>query len=305
MNETLTLRAITPADEAEWRRLWTGYLAYYETVLPDEVYAVTFARLLAQAPGGFRGLLAWLGGRPVGLVHFVFHPSSWVTGDVCYLQDLYADPDVHGKGVGRALIEAVYAAADANGTPQVYWFTQDFNATARRLYDRVGVGTPFIRYNRRAGETGAASPGVTIRPVAAADETAWRNLWQDYLTFYEAELPEAVTAATFARITSDDPQTMRGLLLEVDGQVAGLVHYVHHATCWKVEKVTYLQDLFVSPGIRGRHLGRALIGAVYDRADAAGAPAVYWLTQHFNTVARRLYDRIGVLTPFIEYDRLA
>ena len=58
MIETLTLRAITPADEAEWRRLWTGYLAYYETVLPDEVYAVTFARLLAQAPGGFRGLLA-------------------------------------------------------------------------------------------------------------------------------------------------------------------------------------------------------------------------------------------------------
>jgi GNAT superfamily N-acetyltransferase len=303
MNESLTLRAITPADEAEWRRLWTGYLAYYETVLPDEVYAVTFARLLAQAPGGFRGLLAWLDGRPVGLVHFVFHPSSWAAGDVCYLQDLYADPAVRGKGIGRALIEAVYAAADANGTPQVYWFTQDFNATARRLYDRIGVATPFIRYNRKAGETGHGGTGILLRPVERRDEAAWRNLWQGYLAFYEAELPEAVTAATFARITSDDPKTMRGLLLEADGQAAGFVHYVHHPTCWKVEDVTYLQDLFVSPDIRGRHLGRALIGAVYDRADAAGAPAVYWLTQEFNTVARRLYDRIGVLTPFIEYDR--
>ena len=121
---------------------------------------------------------------------------------------------------GRARVDrGCLCGADANGTPQVYWFTQDFNATARRLYDRVGVGTPFIRYNRRAGETGAPGPGVTIRPVAAADETAWRNLWQDYLTFYETELPEAVTAATFARITSDDPQTMRGLLLEVDGRL--------------------------------------------------------------------------------------
>lgn len=305
MNDSLTLRPITAADEAEWRRLWTGYLEYYETVLPDEVYGVTFARLLAQAQGGFRGMLAWLGGRPVGLVHFVFHPSSWATGHVCYLQDLYTDPAVRGKGVGRALIEAVYAAADANGTPQVYWFTQDFNATARRLYDQIGVATPFIRYNRKAGETGRVGPGIVLRPVAPGDESDWRDLWQGYLTFYEAELPEAVTAATFARIISDDPQSMRGLLLEVDGQVSGFVHYVHHPTCWKVEQVTYLQDLFVDPAIRGRHLGRALIGAVYERADAAGAPAVYWLTQHFNAVARKLYDRVGVLTPFIEYDRPA
>jgi GNAT superfamily N-acetyltransferase len=148
-----------------------------------------------------------------------------------------------------------------------------------------------------------AGPGVVIRPVAVGDEAAWRELWQGYLTFYEAELPEAVTASTFRRITSGDPLTMRGLLLEVDGAAAGFVHYVHHRTCWKDERVTYLQDLFVRPDIRGRHLGRALIGAVYDRADVAAAPAVYWLTQSFNATARRLYDRIGVLTPFIEYDR--
>ncbi len=69
--------------------------------------------------------------------------------NTCYLQDLYADPDVRGRGVGRALIEAVYDAADAAGVPTVYWLTQDFNTTARRLYDRIGVKTPFIKYNRR------------------------------------------------------------------------------------------------------------------------------------------------------------
>ncbi len=299
----LVIRPLVPADEAAWRALWRGYLEYYETVLPAEVYATTFTRILSGGPGAFRGRIAVLGGRPVGLVHFLFHPSSWVTGNVCYLQDLYTLPEARGRGVARALIETVYAEADAAGAPTVYWFTQDFNARARRLYDRIGVLTPFLRYNRRPGETGTPPPGAVIRPVTAGDEAAWRDLWQAYLTFYEAELPEDVTAATFARLISDDPATMRGSLLVVDGAPAGLVHHVLHATCWKIEKVCYLQDLYVRPEIRGRGLGRALIGAVYDSADAAGAPAVYWLTQHFNATARRLYDKIGVATPFIEYDR--
>jgi GNAT superfamily N-acetyltransferase len=87
-------------------------------------------------------------GRPVGLAHYLFHRHGWRIEDVCYLQDLYADPDARGRGVGRALIEAVYAAADARGCPQVYWTTQHFNAVGRRLYDRIGVLTPFIKYQR-------------------------------------------------------------------------------------------------------------------------------------------------------------
>jgi len=81
-------------------------------------------------------------------VHYIFHPSNWTIGDVCYLQDLYADPAVRGSGVGRALIEAVYAKADTHGAASVYWLTQEFNTTARHLYDRIAKVTPFIRYVR-------------------------------------------------------------------------------------------------------------------------------------------------------------
>ncbi len=95
-----------------------------------------------------RGLIATLGGKPVGLVHYLFHRHGWRIENVCYLQDLYADPDVRGTGIGRALIEAVYAAADREGCPNVYWLTQDFNETARKLYDRIGKLTPFIKYSR-------------------------------------------------------------------------------------------------------------------------------------------------------------
>jgi len=300
----LTIRPIRTEDEPVWRQLWAGYLAYYETTLPEKVCSTTFARLLSGARGEFSGLLAVRQGVPVGLVHFLFHPSSWSVGETCYLQDLFTLPQARGTGVARALIGAVGAAADAAGAAPVYWFTQDFNATARHLYDRIGVLTPFIRYNRRFGDATALPASVAIRPVVGGDEADWRRLWAAYLTFYQTDLPEEVTARTFARVISDDPATMRGCLLTVDGRAAGLVHFVAHRSCWKVENVCYLQDLYVDPDLRGRGLGRALIEAVYAEADRTGTPAVYWMTASMNTTARLLYDRVGQPTPFLQYERM-
>ncbi len=146
----LTVRALQPSDEAEWHRLWTLYLEYYETSVEEVVYQTTFSRLLSGNDNEFRGLIAELDGRAVGLTHYLFHRHCWRVENVCYLQDLMVDTDMRGKSIGRALIEAVYAAADAGGCPKVYWLTQDFNEAGRRLYDRVGELTPFIRYDRPA-----------------------------------------------------------------------------------------------------------------------------------------------------------
>ena len=145
---TLTIRALTAADEAEWRVLWTGYLDYYETSVPEEVYVSSFARMLSGKDDEFHGMVAELDGKLVGLVHYLFHRHGWKIENVCYLQDLYTDPTVRGKSIGRALIEATYKAADEAGAPTVYWLTQDFNEAGRRLYDRVGQLTPFIKYTR-------------------------------------------------------------------------------------------------------------------------------------------------------------
>lgn len=145
---SVTIRPLQAADEADWRRLWRGYLAFYETEVPEAVYATTFARLMGDDPADFSGLVAEDGGRPVGLAHYLFHRHAWKVENVCYLQDLYVAPETRGTGAGRALVEAVYAAADAAGAPAVWWLTQEFNHTARKLYDKVGVQTPFIRYNR-------------------------------------------------------------------------------------------------------------------------------------------------------------
>jgi GNAT superfamily N-acetyltransferase len=145
---SVVIRPLARADEDAWRRLWTAYLRFYDSTVPEEVYATYFERLLGDDPQDYDCLLAEVDGRPVGLTHFVFHRHGWRIENVCYLQDLYADPEARGRGIGRALIEAVYAEADRRGCAQVYWMTQEFNTTARQLYDRIGVATPFIKYQR-------------------------------------------------------------------------------------------------------------------------------------------------------------
>ena len=148
MAGNLIVRPVEARDEADWRRLWTGYLEFYETSVPEDVYQTYFARLLGDDPQDYHGLVAEQDGRLVGLTHYLFHRHGWKIENVVYLQDLYVDPETRGTGAGRALIEAVYAAADEAGCPSVYWLTQDFNATARQLYDRIANLTPFLKYQR-------------------------------------------------------------------------------------------------------------------------------------------------------------
>ncbi|MEM9197108.1 MAG: GNAT family N-acetyltransferase [Pseudomonadota bacterium] len=144
----LQVRPLAASDHPEWVRLWTLYLEFYETSVAQDVYDTTWARLMAGGPNEFRGLGAVSDGRLVGITHYLFHRHCWRVENVCYLQDLYVDEASRGTGAGRAQIEAVYAAADAEGCPTVYWLTQDFNRTARQLYDRIGQVTPFIKYSR-------------------------------------------------------------------------------------------------------------------------------------------------------------
>jgi GNAT superfamily N-acetyltransferase len=142
------IRPLRASDEADWRRLWTGYLQFYQTSVAEPVYVSTFARLLGEDPRDFNALVAEVDGKLLGLTHYLFHRHAWKVEDVCYLQDLYVDPQARGTGLGRLLIEAVYTRADAAGAPAVYWLTQDFNHQARQLYDRIAKVTPFIRYVR-------------------------------------------------------------------------------------------------------------------------------------------------------------
>jgi len=143
----VTVRPLLKTDHADWRRLWTSYLEFYDTVLPEEVYAVTWRRLFDGGAFEPKGFIALVDGRAAGLTHYLFHRSCWAEADNCYLQDLFADPDLRGKGIGAALIKAVQEAAAERGVTNVYWMTHETNTKARRLYDHVARRTGFIEYD--------------------------------------------------------------------------------------------------------------------------------------------------------------
>ncbi len=145
---TVTLRALGADDRAGWEALWRAYLAFYDTALPADVYDTTFARYTDPARADMFAFVAERDGALVGLVHAIIHPHGWMREDVVYLQDLFTAPQARGAGIARALIEAVYAAADARGLGATYWLTQAHNTPARALYDRVARLTPFIKYQR-------------------------------------------------------------------------------------------------------------------------------------------------------------
>jgi GNAT superfamily N-acetyltransferase len=143
----VTIRALTDDDYPQWLGLWAGYLRFYRHRLPEEITQATFDRLVDPK----HELMALVGeseGRLVGFAHYLFHPSTWSLSGYCYLEDLFVDPDSRGQGAGRALIQGVYAAADAAGASKVYWLTQEFNADARALYDTLGHRTSSIKYER-------------------------------------------------------------------------------------------------------------------------------------------------------------
>ncbi|HEY0436986.1 MAG TPA: GNAT family N-acetyltransferase [Phenylobacterium sp.] len=145
---------------------------------------------------------------------------------------------------------------------------------------------------------------LMVRPVARADQAAWRPLWDGYNTFYgrsgPTALAEEVTATTWDRFF-DPAEPVHALVAERDGRIVGIVHYLFHRTTTSIAPTCYLNDLFTDPDARGGGVGRALIEAVYEAAGAAGSSRVYWLTHETNAVAMRLYDQVAVKSGFLVY----
>ena len=148
---------------------------------------------------------------------------------------------------------------------------------------------------------------ASIREARPDDFDQWLPLWEGYNAFYERVGPTAVSAAmtctTWGRFF-DAYEPMHALVAEGEGgRLVGLVHYLYHRHTTMVGPICYLQDLFTAADARGQGVGRALIGAVYDRARAAGSPRVYWQTHETNATARLLYDRVATNSGFIVYRR--
>jgi GNAT superfamily N-acetyltransferase len=151
MTDQIVIRSVTQDDFSAWKPLWDSYNAFYgregATALPLEITRTTWSRFF-DAYEPMHAFVAESNGHLLGLVHFLYHRSTTYLTPVCYLQDLFTAQEARGKGVGRALINAVYELAKADGSPRVYWLTHETNTTAMQLYDKVADKSGFVVYRK-------------------------------------------------------------------------------------------------------------------------------------------------------------
>ena len=146
-----SIRTVTQQDYEQWLPLWDGYNKFYgrsgATALAPEITRMTWSRFF-DAYEPVHALVAESDGKLVGLTHYLFHRSTTAIAPNCYLQDLFTAEGARGRGVARALINAVYDRAKLAGAPRVYWQTHETNVTAMQLYDKVAERSGFIVYRK-------------------------------------------------------------------------------------------------------------------------------------------------------------
>jgi len=145
--QSVEIRAVESANFDIWLPLWKGYQRFYEVNIRESVTLETWARFLDPAEPMYAAL-AIVGEQALGLVHLIYHRSTWTTGNYCYLQDLFVADNARGSGIGRALIEHVFADARRNGAARVHWLTHESNDNAMQLYDRIVDRSGFVQYRK-------------------------------------------------------------------------------------------------------------------------------------------------------------
>jgi GNAT superfamily N-acetyltransferase len=147
----IMVRALAREDFEQWNILWEGYNTFYgrsgATALPLEITMMTWSRFF-DAYEPVHALVAESDGKLLGLTHYLFHRNTIQIEPSCYLQDLFTLDSVRGRGVGRALIEAVYEQARSVGATRVYWHTHETNSVAMRLYDQVAKKPGAVMYRK-------------------------------------------------------------------------------------------------------------------------------------------------------------
>ena len=140
----ILIRDPSPADEEVWRHLWVGYMTFYETKVPEPVTKRTWQRILDPTSPMF-ARLSVEESKIIGFSVSVLHEGTWAIAPMCYLEDLFVDPEQRGRGAGRLLIQDLIDRAKSRGWSRLYWHTHA-NNSARRLYDKFAKVDDFVRY---------------------------------------------------------------------------------------------------------------------------------------------------------------
>lgn len=143
------IRAIQPADKAQWARLFVAYGVFYETAFTQEIVDAVFEKLVSESTE-IEGIVAVTDDSIMGFALYRRLYDTFTAGPAWHLDDLYVDPAARGQGVATDLIEAVTIIARENGGGTVRWITAADNATAQRVYDKVAVRKTWVTFEKES-----------------------------------------------------------------------------------------------------------------------------------------------------------
>ena len=146
-----TVRPVGTDDRERWQELFLAYGIFYEESFPPDTVDGVWAWLMSDNHP-LRGFVAELDGQVVGFAHLRFQHDTFTAGAGWFLDDLFTHPDVRGRGVATALIEALDEYASTRGGGTMRWITAATNERARRLYDTLATPTTWVTYEREVGQ---------------------------------------------------------------------------------------------------------------------------------------------------------
>ena len=144
---SITIRPPQEGDRGKWEELFQAYAEFYKTSVPDGGFDTVWDWINDDGNDFWCALAVQDDGTIIGFTQYQLMHRSLGGGMVCYLSDLYVDPEIRGSGAGRAMIDHVVEFAKERGLPNVRWLTQEFNYPARRLYDSYQPKSDFILYS--------------------------------------------------------------------------------------------------------------------------------------------------------------
>jgi len=146
-HDPITIRPLLPSDERRWRELFDGYTRFYERE-PDEPITRHLWQRLHDPTSPVHAIVAVDDhDELIGIANYLIHENTTQLTPVCYLQDLFVDPDRRRAGVGRQLIDWLLAECRREGWSRLYWHTKETNYVGRILYDGYTPHSGFLKYS--------------------------------------------------------------------------------------------------------------------------------------------------------------
>lgn len=143
----VTIRSLAPADEPRWRELFDGYTRFYEREPSEPITRHLWKRALDPTSAVYSIVAVDESALVIGIANYLVHENTTQLTPVCYLQDLFVDPERRRGGVGRQLIDWLLAETKRAGWSRLYWHTKETNYVGRILYDRYSPHSGFLKYS--------------------------------------------------------------------------------------------------------------------------------------------------------------